>query len=74
VAVDVEEVFLATLVVGEAEPVFGVFPAGIGLASACQRETLVLGLSWSGDLYQDDSALYWATSTGSGGQVMRLAK
>jgi len=44
------------------------------LPAFCQPQTLVFGLSGVGDLYQDASALYWGNSTGTGGQVMRLAK
>jgi hypothetical protein len=44
------------------------------LPTFCQRQTLAFGQDFSGEWQQDDSALYWATSTGIGGQVMRLAK
>jgi len=44
------------------------------LATFCQRQILVFGQDFSGGWQQDDSALYWGNATGSGGQVMRLAK
>jgi hypothetical protein len=44
------------------------------LATYCQAQPLVYDQNILGDLYQDDSALYWGNVTTSGGQVMRLAK
>jgi hypothetical protein len=41
----------------------------------CQRQLLVSGQNFAGDIQQDASNLYWGTVTASGGgQVMRLVK
>ena len=44
------------------------------LATYCRAQPLVYDQDILGDLYQDDSVLYWGNVTRSGGQVIRLAK